>query len=76
MRFANGLIGTRPASYGRFVGSYFWSTAMSSSFRDSSVVILDTSRTLIRAGIGLHELLRTPSVVGTAIFGDRTCYSP
>ncbi len=33
------------------------------SFRDSSIVIIDTSRTLIRAGLGLGDLLRTPSVV-------------
>lgn len=33
------------------------------SFRDSVVVIVDTSRTLIRAGLGLHDLLRTPAVV-------------
>lgn len=35
----------------------------SSSFRDSVVVIIDNSRSLIRAGIGLNDLLRTPSVV-------------
>ncbi|KAH9840137.1 actin family [Rhodofomes roseus] len=32
------------------------------SIRDSSVVVLDTSRTSIRAGLGLHDLLRTPAV--------------
>jgi hypothetical protein len=32
-------------------------------FRDSSVVIIETGRTLIRGGLGLHELLRTPAVV-------------
>jgi hypothetical protein len=32
-------------------------------FRDSSVVIIETSRTVIRGGLGLHELLRTPSIV-------------
>ncbi|KAH9933319.1 actin family [Fomitopsis serialis] len=32
------------------------------SIRDSSIVVLDTSRTSIRAGLGLHDLLRTPSV--------------
>ncbi|KAH9176049.1 actin-like ATPase domain-containing protein [Lactarius sanguifluus] len=31
-------------------------------FRDSSVVIIETSRTAIRCGLGIHELLRTPSV--------------
>ncbi|KAI0305915.1 actin-like ATPase domain-containing protein [Multifurca ochricompacta] len=30
-------------------------------FRDSSVVIIETSRTVIRGGLGLHELLRAPS---------------
>lgn len=34
------------------------------SFRDSSVVIIECGRTLIRAGIGLHDLLKAPSVVG------------
>jgi len=33
------------------------------SFRDSSVVVIETGRTQIRAGHGLHELLRTPTVV-------------
>ncbi|KZT70710.1 actin-like ATPase domain-containing protein [Daedalea quercina L-15889] len=32
------------------------------SIRESSVVVLDTSRTSIRAVLGLHDLLRTPSV--------------
>ncbi|EIW79189.1 actin-related protein [Coniophora puteana RWD-64-598 SS2] len=32
------------------------------SFRDSSVVIIETSRTQVKAGLGLHELLKTPSV--------------
>ncbi|KAH9036369.1 actin-like ATPase domain-containing protein [Lactarius pseudohatsudake] len=31
-------------------------------FRDSSVVIIETSRTAIRCGLGIHELLRTPFV--------------
>ncbi|KAJ8588107.1 actin-like ATPase domain-containing protein [Rhizopogon salebrosus TDB-379] len=31
------------------------------SFRDSSVVIIESGRTLIRAGIGLHDLLKAPS---------------
>ncbi|PCH44390.1 actin-like ATPase domain-containing protein [Wolfiporia cocos MD-104 SS10] len=35
---------------------------MSHSFRDSSIVVLDTGRTTVRAGLGLHDLLRTPSV--------------
>lgn len=33
------------------------------SFRDLTVVIIETSRTVVRAGLGLHELLKTPSVV-------------
>ncbi|KAI0084488.1 actin-like ATPase domain-containing protein [Irpex rosettiformis] len=43
----------------------------SNSFRDSLIVIIDTSRTLIRAGHGLHDLLRTPSVTLTARVGLR-----
>ncbi|KAI0766576.1 actin-like ATPase domain-containing protein [Trametes elegans] len=35
----------------------------STSFRDSTVVIIETSRTSIRAGIGLHDLLHLPTVV-------------
>ncbi|KAH9888940.1 actin-like ATPase domain-containing protein [Cubamyces lactineus] len=34
----------------------------STTFRDSTVVIIETSRTSIRAGIGLHDLLRLPTV--------------
>ncbi|KAI0658015.1 actin-like ATPase domain-containing protein [Cubamyces menziesii] len=34
----------------------------STSFRDSTVVIIETSRTSIRAGIGLHDLLHLPTV--------------
>jgi actin-related protein 9 len=33
------------------------------AFRDGSVVIIETGRTSIRAGIGLQELLKAPSVV-------------
>jgi len=33
------------------------------SFRESAVVIIETSRAHIRAGLGLHELLKTPSIV-------------
>lgn len=33
------------------------------AFRDSSVVIVETGRTHVRAIFGLHELLRTPAVV-------------
>ncbi|CCM00369.1 uncharacterized protein FIBRA_02399 [Fibroporia radiculosa] len=34
----------------------------SNSFRDSIVVVLDTSRSTIKAGLGLHDLLRPPSI--------------
>ena len=34
-------------------------------FRDSSVVIIETGRTVIRGGLGLHEILRTPSIVSS-----------
>ncbi|KAH9995621.1 actin family [Russula vinacea] len=40
-------------------------------FRDSSVVIIETSRTVIRGGLGLHELLRTPSIEIQARVGLR-----
>jgi actin-related protein 9 len=33
------------------------------SFRDSTVVIIETGRTHVRAGLGLHDLLKTPTVV-------------
>ncbi|KAI0820353.1 actin-like ATPase domain-containing protein [Trametes gibbosa] len=33
-----------------------------SSFRDSTVIIIETSRTSVRAGIGLHDLLRLPTI--------------
>lgn len=41
------------------------------SFRDSSVVIIETGRTQIRAGHGLHELLKTPTVEFPARVGLR-----
>lgn len=42
----------------------FWHKTMSNlAFRDSVVVVIDTGRTSIRAGHGLHDLLRPPSVV-------------
>ncbi|KAF9462943.1 actin-related protein [Collybia nuda] len=41
------------------------------SFRDSSVVIIETGRTQIRAGLGLHDLLKTPTVVFSARVGIR-----
>ncbi|KAI0666763.1 actin-like ATPase domain-containing protein [Trametes maxima] len=34
----------------------------STSFRDSTVVIIETSRTAIHAGIGLHDLLHLPTI--------------
>ncbi|KAI8974545.1 actin-like ATPase domain-containing protein [Trametes punicea] len=34
----------------------------STTFRDSTVVIIETSRASIRAGIGLHDLLRLPTI--------------
>jgi hypothetical protein len=33
------------------------------SFRDTTVVVLETSRDTISAGYGLHELLQRPAVV-------------
>ncbi|KAF7309637.1 hypothetical protein MIND_00334800 [Mycena indigotica] len=41
------------------------------SFRDSTVVVIETGRTVIRAGLGLHELLKTPAVEVTARVGLR-----
>ncbi|KAI0031289.1 actin-like ATPase domain-containing protein [Vararia minispora EC-137] len=37
---------------------------MSLAFRDASVAIIETSRDSVRAVLGLHELLKTPSVAG------------
>lgn len=34
-----------------------------SSFRDSSILIIETGRTVVRAGLGIQELLKTPTVV-------------
>ncbi|KAH9940935.1 actin-like ATPase domain-containing protein [Epithele typhae] len=42
-----------------------------SSFRDSQVVIIETGRTCIRAGQGLHDLLRLPAVQVSARVGLR-----
>ena len=51
------------------------STTMSNvSFRDLTVVLIDTSRTVIQAGIGLHDLLRTPAVVRTTPSFSRTVF--
>ena len=33
------------------------------SFRDANLIVIETSRTAIRAGLGIYELLKTPSVV-------------
>ena len=35
----------------------------SNNFRDSTVVIIETGRSTVRAGQGLHDLLRLPTVV-------------
>ncbi|KAH7911050.1 actin family [Hygrophoropsis aurantiaca] len=40
-------------------------------FRDSSIVVIETGRTLIRAGAGLHELLKPPAVTFPARVGLR-----
>ncbi|KAI5894960.1 actin-like ATPase domain-containing protein [Schizophyllum commune H4-8] len=42
------------------------------SFRDNTVVVLETGRDVIYAGQGLHELLRTPAVYLNARVGLRT----
>ncbi|KAJ6504873.1 actin-related protein [Mycena vitilis] len=41
------------------------------SFRDSTVVVIETGRTVIRAGLGLHDLLKTPTVEFPARVGLR-----
>ncbi|KAF8634661.1 hypothetical protein AX17_004130 [Amanita inopinata Kibby_2008] len=41
------------------------------SFRDPNVIVIETSRTLVRAGLGLYELLKTPSVEISARVGVR-----
>ncbi|KAF8629082.1 hypothetical protein AX15_003576 [Amanita polypyramis BW_CC] len=41
------------------------------SFRDANVIIIETSRTVIRASLGLHELLKTPTVEIPARVGIR-----
>ena len=33
------------------------------SIRDANVVIIEVSKTVVRAGLGLHDLLKTPTVV-------------
>ncbi|KAI6015988.1 actin family [Pisolithus microcarpus] len=41
------------------------------SFRDSSILIVETGRTTIRAGLGVHELLKAPAVEILARVGFR-----
>ncbi|KAJ6581209.1 actin-related protein [Mycena capillaripes] len=41
------------------------------SFRDSTVIIIETGRTVVRAGLGLHDLLKTPTVEISARVGLR-----
>ncbi|KJA15257.1 hypothetical protein HYPSUDRAFT_172830 [Hypholoma sublateritium FD-334 SS-4] len=41
------------------------------SIRDANVIILEVGRTVVRAGIGLHELLKTPSIEIPARVGLR-----
>jgi actin-related protein 9 len=33
------------------------------SIRDSNVVIIEVGRTVVRAGLGLYDLLKTPTIV-------------
>jgi len=33
------------------------------SIRDANIVIIEVSRTTVKAGLGLHELLKTPAIV-------------
>ncbi|KAL0953504.1 hypothetical protein HGRIS_004730 [Hohenbuehelia grisea] len=41
------------------------------SFRDSSVVVIETGRTIVRAGLGLHDLLKQPTIELQARVGLR-----
>ncbi|KAF8075069.1 actin-related protein [Lyophyllum atratum] len=41
------------------------------SFRDLNVVVIETGRTHVRAGLGLHDLLKTPTVEFLARVGLR-----
>ena len=34
------------------------------SIRDANVVLIEVARCTIRAGLGLHDLLKTPFIVG------------
>jgi hypothetical protein len=38
------------------------------SFRDSTILTIETGRTVVRAGLGIHELLKTPAVVSRRYF--------
>ena len=41
-----------------------------STFRESSILVIETGRTTIRAGLGIHELLKTPTVVSMSLLRD------
>lgn len=41
------------------------------TFRESSILVIETGRTTIRAGLGIHELLKTPTVEIPARVGLR-----
>ncbi|KAF9078187.1 actin-related protein [Rhodocollybia butyracea] len=41
------------------------------ALRDASVIVIETARTVVRGGLGLHELLKTPSVIIQARVGLR-----
>jgi hypothetical protein len=38
------------------------------SIRDANVVIIEVTKTVVRAGLGLHDLLKTPTVVSIFFF--------
>jgi hypothetical protein len=38
------------------------------AFRESTVVIIETGRTSVRAGLGIYDLLKTPAVVRSLSF--------
>jgi len=40
-----------------------WFTTLNMSIRDSNVVIIEVGRTVVRAGLGLYDLLKTPTIV-------------
>ncbi|KAM6496851.1 actin-related protein [Amanita muscaria] len=41
------------------------------SFRDANIIVIETSRTHIRAGVGLYDLLKTPTIEIPARVGIR-----